>query len=76
MIFDKSSLSPELAEKQKMKGTFDSSCLSICDYDEAGFCQTCQMNVAEKRVWKVSDQTQKADIIKLVLARQEKIAKK
>jgi predicted Fe-S protein YdhL (DUF1289 family) len=60
----KACLSEELTLKQKMKGTYDSPCLSICDYDaETSECQTCFMLKEEKTCWKIpADVSQKAAI--------------
>ncbi len=60
MKIDKSSLSPRLVEKQKMKGTYDSPCMSICDYEGEFFeCQTCGMRKEEKQLWKIASQDKK-----------------
>ncbi|MCB0420366.1 MAG: DUF1289 domain-containing protein [Bdellovibrionales bacterium] len=67
MKIDKSHLSPEIIDKQKLKGTYDSPCMSICDYDEkTTICQTCGMSSEEKKTWKVADSLQKQEILKSV----------
>lgn len=53
--FDKSSLPKELQEKQKTKKTFDSPCMSVCNFTEVDgvlICGTCQMLREEKIEWK------------------------
>ena len=65
-------LTPELVEKQKSKGTFDSPCMSICDY--AGLfkqCQTCSMRKAEKSLWKTEDDSMKETILRAINCRQK-----
>jgi len=72
--FDKSMLSDFLVEKQKAKGTFDSPCMSICDYDqETSQCQTCGLIKDEKKLWKISDTPVKEKIAQAVI---ERISKK
>ena len=60
----KSNLSEECILKQKMKGTYDSPCLSVCNYDSlTSECQTCFMLKEEKTCWKIpADVAQKAII--------------
>tara|TARA_B110000908_G_C10034830_1_gene349085 strand:- start:37 stop:267 length:231 start_codon:yes stop_codon:yes gene_type:complete len=61
---DEKNLSEELTAKQKMKGTYDSPCLSICDYDEEfEQCQTCFMKKEEKKLWKFSGDEVKKGIL-------------
>jgi predicted Fe-S protein YdhL (DUF1289 family) len=68
--FDKTNLSDFLIEKQKTKGTFDSPCMSICDYDQdSSVCQTCFLKKDEKRLWKISDSSVKEDIALEVMKR-------
>ncbi len=70
--FDKSKLSDHLREKQKIKGTFDSPCMSICNYDSAtSVCQTCGLMKEEKKLWKVSDDSVKEKIATSVIERTE-----
>lgn len=60
-------LPPELIEKQKNKGTYDSPCMSICDYQGLfKQCQTCLMRKAEKSVWKTGDDDMKDTILRAV----------
>lgn len=66
---DKSSLSKNLIEKQKLKGTFDSPCMSVCNYNDSLLCQTCKMYKYEKQEWKVSDEKNKNKILSNVLGR-------
>lgn len=48
-FFPKDSLPAELIEIQKIKGTYDSPCMSICNYaGENEQCQTCSMLKKEK----------------------------
>ncbi len=57
-------LSPELLEKQKLKGTYDSPCMSVCDY--AGpeqQCLTCGMRKEEKARWKVASSCEKKELL-------------
>lgn len=73
MAFDKSHLSQEIQEKQKIKGTYDSPCMSICNYDEEStICQTCGIKREEKQTWKVADATGKQLILKALEERQLK----
>jgi len=54
--YDKSKLSDILQQKQKEKGTYDSPCMSVCNYDQASsICQTCFLMKDEKKSWKVGD---------------------
>ena len=70
---DEKNLSPELKEKQIAKGTFDSPCMSVCNYDGLfKQCQTCQMRKAEKNLWITADQSMKDTILRSVAKRQEK----
>jgi predicted Fe-S protein YdhL (DUF1289 family) len=64
-------LTAELVEKQKSKGTFDSPCMSICNY-EGLFkqCQTCNMRKAEKSLWKTEDNSMKETILRAISGRQ------
>ncbi len=69
---DKTSLSERLIEKQKMKGTYDSPCMSICDYEGEFFeCQTCGMRKKEKQRWKVAKPLEKDIILKEITLRME-----
>jgi predicted Fe-S protein YdhL (DUF1289 family) len=71
--FDKSMLSDYLIEKQKAKGTYDSPCLSVCDYNlDTDVCQTCGLIKDEKKLWKVSDITIKEKIAHDVIERTSK----
>lgn len=68
---DEKQLSPELKAIQLEKGTFDSPCMSICDYDGVfKQCQTCQMRKAEKNLWKTGDQSMKETILRSIAKRQ------
>lgn len=70
MKIDKSSLSERLVEKQKMKGTYDSPCMSVCDYEGEYFeCQTCGMRKDEKQHWKVSDDKKKSELLDAIFKR-------
>ena len=72
MKIDKSSLSKRLIEKQKMKGTYDSPCMSVCDYEgEYLECQTCGMRKDEKQLWKISDQSQKSQLLDMIFKRRQ-----
>lgn len=67
---DAKNLSKELIEKQKIKGTYDSPCMSICNYSgELDQCGTCSMLKDEKRSWKAADKVQKESILKAILNR-------
>mgnify|MGYP000754809635 CR=1 FL=1 len=72
-FFDKSSLSKETQELQKEKKTFDSPCVSICDYEMVGdekICQTCKLISTEKSAWKeTTDLKVKNKIAKKVMQR-------
>ena len=53
-----------------MKGTYDSPCLSVCDYaGELAICQTCLMSKTEKQKWKVADGIAKEKIASKVKKR-------
>ncbi|MBT7609697.1 MAG: DUF1289 domain-containing protein [Bacteriovoracaceae bacterium] len=57
----------ELIEKQKEKGTYDSPCMSICDYDGLfKQCRTCSMRKAEKNLWKTGDLDMKGSILRAI----------
>lgn len=62
---DEKELSEKLIEVQKKKGTYDSPCMSICNY-EGLFkqCQTCQMRQAEKNIWKTGNADMKETILR------------
>jgi predicted Fe-S protein YdhL (DUF1289 family) len=61
--FDKSSLSLALIEKQKAKGTYDSPCLSVCNFNpENDQCQTCNMFKLEKTKWKSASPDEKEEL--------------
>ena len=64
-------LSKELKTKQLEKGTFDSPCMSVCNY-EGLFkeCGTCGMRKAEKSLWKQGDSMMKDQIIRSISRRQ------
>lgn len=65
-------LSPEIIEKQKLKGTYDSPCLSVCDYDElTSKCQTCGMLKTEKTAWKQGDPLIKKSILENIEKRNQ-----
>ena len=70
---DEKKLSPELVEKQKAKGTYDSPCMSICDY-EGVFkeCQTCHMRMSEKNLWQTGDGIMKSTILNAIKKRRAK----
>ncbi len=67
--FDKMNLSPELVVKQRIKRTYDSSCMSVCNYDEAGKCQTCSMYKTEKTQWKIATNEEKSIMANNILKR-------
>lgn len=72
-FFDKSSLSDELQARQKSKGTFDSPCLSVCDYSEGDLiCQTCLMKKSEKAEWKVAEPREKEALAWNIKKRRDK----
>lgn len=75
LYFDKSSLSNELQEIQKIKNTFDSPCMSVCNFsgeDNARICGTCKMLKEEKILWKITDDASvKSMIVNRVLSRRE-----
>jgi predicted Fe-S protein YdhL (DUF1289 family) len=62
--FDKSHLPLETQEKQKSKGTWDSPCMSVCNYEgENLLCGTCGFLKAEKPQWVQGDETVKNQIL-------------
>lgn len=72
MKIDKSQLPEHLVEKQKAKGTYDSPCMSICNYaGEEFICQTCMMMKSEKQVWKTADQKTKDELLKKIFSRKK-----
>jgi len=67
---DEKGLSENLIELQKKKGTYDSPCMSICNYDGLfKQCQTCQMRKAEKNIWKTGNQDMKDTILRSLAKR-------
>ena len=63
-------LSKLLEEKQKEKGTFDSLCMSICNYSgEHNICQTCFMMQEEKVRWKKATRKEKDIILNIIAKR-------
>lgn len=73
-LFDPASknLSQELIEKQKGKGTYDSPCMSVCNYaGEFMQCQTCGMRQSEKVEWKQSSGSKKRELLKTILGRRK-----
>ena len=67
---DEKKLSKALIEKQKEKGTYDSPCMSICNYDGLfKQCQTCQLRKAEKNIWKEGNQEMKETILRSISKR-------
>jgi predicted Fe-S protein YdhL (DUF1289 family) len=70
--FDKSSLSLALKETQIGKGTYDSPCMSVCDFNpETDQCATCLMFKAEKTKWKTGSETDKDELAKMFIERIE-----
>ena len=69
---DEKNLSDALKEKQKTKGTYDSPCMSVCNY-EGLFkdCQTCGMRKAEKELWKQGNDDMKDDILRAINKREK-----
>ena len=67
---DDKNLSPKVAEKQKLKGTYDSPCHSVCNY-EGLFkeCGTCHMRKSEKNLWKTGDPLMKQTILNAIKKR-------
>lgn len=61
-IHKKKDLPDYLVEKQKAKGTYDSPCMSVCDYSDNGQCQTCLMFKEEKQLWKIADDETKSKL--------------
>ena len=67
---DDKGLSQSLKELQIEKGTFDSPCMSVCNYDGLfKQCQTCQLRQAEKKLWKEGDTSMKETILRAVKSR-------
>lgn len=67
---DDKELTETLKDKQKAKGTYDSPCMSICNYD--GYfdqCKTCNMRKVEKRIWKEADSSMKDQIMRAIKGR-------
>lgn len=69
-ITDKTNLSDRLKDLQKDKGTYDSPCMSVCNYKN-GKCQTCKMLTEEKKKWKENPTNHKVkeEILSNVLKR-------
>ena len=68
--FPKDTLPAELVEIQKIKGTYDSPCISVCNYaGENEQCQTCSMLKKEKTLRKEWDQAMKDIIAQNVIDR-------
>lgn len=71
-FFDKSKLSIEIQERQKLKGTYDSPCMSVCNYEgPENICQTCKMKKEEKIKWISADSEQKEELINDILKRKK-----
>ncbi len=67
---DEKKLKPEFVEKQKAKGTYDSPCMSICNYEGLfNQCQTCNMRKVEKKIWKEADTSMKEQILRAIKGR-------
>lgn len=67
---DKSHLPEHLIQKQKEKGTYDSPCMSVCNYaGEFDQCQTCGMRKLEKVEWKQADHKRKEILLQQILER-------
>ena len=70
--FDKSQLSESLAARQREKGTYDSPCMSICDYNPTStICETCKMKKLEKKAWKAADSNEKEVLANIIIKRSE-----
>lgn len=70
--FDKSSLSKALKERQIDKGTYDSPCMSVCNFSDINdLCQTCYMYKKEKTEWKIANKERKAEMSKVFKQRIE-----
>lgn len=70
---DEKKLKAELIEKQKAKGTYDSPCMSICNYEGLfDQCKTCSMRKVEKKLWKEADSSMKEQILRAIKARADK----
>lgn len=66
-------LSDALVQKQKEKGTFDSPCMSVCNYEGMFHeCQTCHMRKSEKNLWKTGDDGMKKSILRALTSRLNK----
>ena len=64
---DEKALSESLKELQLGKGTYDSPCMSICNYDGLfKECQTCHLRQVEKKLWKTGNQDMKETILRAV----------
>lgn len=71
-VGDEKNLSKELIDKQRQKGTYDSPCMSICNYaGEHDQCKTCFMLKTEKIQWKVADIQTKNIILNSIEKRME-----
>lgn len=71
-ITDKSALPRHIQELQKKKNTFDSPCMSICNYGEDSICETCFLAKSEKMTWKATqDKEIKDKILNAVIARRD-----
>lgn len=71
---DEKELSDELKEKQKAKGTYDSPCMSICNYEGLfDQCKTCSMRKVEKKLWKEADGSMKEQILRAIKGRSGKL---
>ena len=69
-VFDKSHLPEHIQDRQKEKGTYDSPCMSVCNYSlDTDICQTCFMKRAEKALWKCSDEKTKQELTDKILSR-------
>jgi predicted amidohydrolase len=60
-------LSNRLALKQKLKGSYDSPCQSICNY-KGTTCQTCFLDKEEKKNWSKLENKEKEKITKRIIS--------
>lgn len=76
MKFNKSHMSLKKQMQQRLKGTYDSPCVSICDFDPTSLqCLTCKLLKSEKRSWIKADKKVKSQIKRAVINRVSKRAK-
>lgn len=68
---DEKGLNEALTKRQKEKGTYDSPCMSVCDYEGLfNQCRTCKLRKVEKKLWKENAPGMKDTILRAINKRE------